>query len=81
VTLDDQIAQELERIAYESRKSFKSVVNEVLRAGLENKKKAKAPVFRESPAQLGLRREFEGKLNQLADELWSEDFAVKGRRS
>lgn len=81
LTIDDQVAAELEELAHESRRSFKSVVNEVLRAGLEQKRLVKVPVFREQPLLLGLRREFEGKLNQVADELLAEDYLAKERRA
>ena len=35
LTIDDQLAAELRRVAHESGKSFKQVVNEALRAGLQ----------------------------------------------
>lgn len=81
LTIDDQVAAELEELAHESRRSFKSVVNEVLRAGLEQKRLVNVPVFREQPVAMGLRREYEGKLNQIADELFVEDYLATERRS
>ena len=39
VTLEDDVATELERIAFESRKSFKSVINELLKRALREAKK------------------------------------------
>jgi hypothetical protein len=80
LTIDDQIAEELEELAHQGQRTFKSVVNEVLRAGLEHRRQRKTPVFREKPASMGLRREYEGKLNQIADELAAEDYAAKERR-
>lgn len=35
LTIDDQLVAELKRVAHESGKSFKQVVNEALRAGLQ----------------------------------------------
>ncbi|HEY3259357.1 MAG TPA: ribbon-helix-helix protein, CopG family [Pseudonocardiaceae bacterium] len=35
VTLDDDLAIRLERLSHEQGRSFKSVINEALRAGLE----------------------------------------------
>jgi hypothetical protein len=39
VTLDDDVAIELERIAFETRKSFKSVINDLLKRALRDAKK------------------------------------------
>jgi len=80
LTIEDQLAAELEALSFETRRSFKAVVNEVLRAGLESKRQKPIPRFREQPVKMGLRREYEGKLNQIADELSVEDFAVKAFR-
>ncbi len=44
VTLEDDIAVELERIAFESRKSFKSVINDLLKRGLREVKKSAVDV-------------------------------------
>ena len=40
VTLEDDVAAELERIAFETRKSFKSVINDLLKRALRDRKKA-----------------------------------------
>ena len=47
VTLEDEIATELERIAFESKKSFKAVINDLLKRALRESKKAasSAPFF------------------------------------
>ena len=37
LTIDDQIAEELKRLAFESGRSFKEVVNESLRRGLASR--------------------------------------------
>jgi hypothetical protein len=39
VTLEDDVATELERIAFETRASFKSVINDLLRRALQDKQK------------------------------------------
>jgi hypothetical protein len=77
LVIEDQLAKDLERIATESRRSLKSVLNEVIRLGLEVKRleaRDGSEVFREMPVAMGLRREYEGKLNQLMDELEVEGF-------
>ncbi len=81
LTLEDDLAEELKRLAQESRRGLKSVVNELLRAGLEKKRQERTPVFREQPVALGLGREYRGKLNQVADELWTEDYLAKDERA
>ena len=40
VTLEDDVATELERIVFETRKSFKSVINDLLKRALRDRKKA-----------------------------------------
>jgi hypothetical protein len=40
LTIDDQIAEELKRLAFESGRSFKEVVNESLRRGLASRRPA-----------------------------------------
>ena len=39
VTLEDDVATELERIAFETKKSFKSVINDLLKRALRDNKK------------------------------------------
>ena len=47
VTLEDDVATELERIAFETKKSFKSVINDLLKRALRDSKKmaSSAPFF------------------------------------
>ncbi len=47
VTLEDDVATELERIAFESKKSFKAVINDLLKRALKDSKKTAldAPFF------------------------------------
>lgn len=54
LTIDDQIAERLKQAALESGKSFKQVVNEVLRAGLQAPKGTQARRYRVRPASLGM---------------------------
>ena len=42
LTIDDQLVAELKQRAFETGKSFKSVVNEVLRNGLQDKTASKS---------------------------------------
>lgn len=82
LTVDDDTAAELQRIAASTRRSFKSVVNELLRRGLAAGPrplvsatpfvvKAKACGFLPGIDPL--------KLNQLTDELESDDFVERHR--
>jgi len=77
LTLDDDVAAELKKVAYERGESFKRVVNEALRAGLAA---AHAPLrsrrYRLEPTSMGaVRPEVNlDKALRLADEL--EDAAV-----
>lgn len=54
LTLDDDIANRLKEIAYRTGRSFKSVVNESLRAGISGGANVPAPKpYRMKPASLG----------------------------
>jgi len=53
VTLDDDVAEALKRLAREQDLPFKRVLNETLRAGLNDGKPAKR--YRMKPTDLGLR--------------------------
>jgi len=55
LTLDDDVAARLASAARKSGRSFKSVVNETLRAGLERAVRTPAKPFRVRPRSLGLR--------------------------
>ncbi len=56
VTLDDDVATELERIAFETRKSFKSVINDLLKRALRDvgKPALEVPFFMEPHYSGGL---------------------------
>ena len=54
LTIDDQIAEELKRLAFQSGRSFKEVVNESLRRGLASRRAApKSRPYRMKPISLG----------------------------
>ena len=81
LTIDDDIARALKRLARESEISFKEVVNAVLRKGLSSGEKpsAASEPFRVNAAARGFRPGIDPlKLNQLADELEVEDFLSRG---
>ena len=57
LTLDDDLAEELRRIAYERGEPFKRVVNEALRAGLAAARMPqRATKYRLEPADMGALR-------------------------
>jgi hypothetical protein len=54
LTIDDNIAQTLKKLAHQSGKSFKDVVNETLRAGLATKQvPPRAKPYKIKPVSLG----------------------------
>ena len=79
LTLDDDLAEELRTLAHRTRRSFKRVVNEALRAGLAGHQKTRPRRYRLEPASLGgVRPGFDlDKALQLADALEDEGIARK----
>ena len=80
LTIDDKLAAALKKRAFETGKSFKSVVNETLEAGLTaNLALPKPKPFKTKPFPMG--EPFPGinldKANQLAGELEDEELARK----
>lgn len=76
VTLDDRLAADLKRIAVDTGRSFKDVINETIRAGLVARQQPPPTPYRLRPSSLGAQR-VTGPLEralQLADEL--EDSAL-----
>ena len=55
LTIDDDIAEQIEDIVHRSGKSFKAVVNDILRAGVENSRIADtaARPYRLAPVAMG----------------------------
>ena len=80
LTIDDNIARQLKEIVHRSGKPFKTVVNEALRAGIDNNRIADvARPYRLKPVAMG---EVAGpydldKALQLADHLEDEELARK----
>lgn len=79
LTLDEDVARELQQLTRRSGESFKEVVNEVLRRGLHGKKPAaQVPRFEVIAKACGFRSGVDLlRLNQLNDELEIEDFQRK----
>ena len=80
LTLDDDIARQLQEKSRRSGASFKEVVNETLRKGLGRGEKpgAKLPRFEVKARPRGFRSGVDVlRLNQLNDELEMEDFQRK----
>ena len=80
LTIDDDIARQLREIVHRSGKPFKNVVNEALRAGIENNRIADVSrPYRLEPVAMG---EVTGpydldKALQLADRLEDEETSRK----
>jgi hypothetical protein len=75
LTLDDDVADRLGELTRLTGASFKQVVNDTLRAGLQGSDKPAAPLppFRVTPKAAGFRSGVDvRRLNQLNDELESE---------
>lgn len=81
LTLDDDVAALLKEQCRLHNKSFKQMVNEVLRRGMTPVAgMAKVPEFRVVPNHSGLLPGIDPqKLNQLYDQLEVEDFVAEGK--
>lgn len=80
LTIDDNVIYALKKVAQETGKSYKDVVNETLRAGLTARKLLpESKTYRLKPASLGeVSREYNlDKALQLADHLEDEEIARK----
>lgn len=80
LTIDDDLAGILQKKASQEGNSFKSVVNDLLRAGIAASGDASAQrqSLKVMSKPLGLRPGYDpDKLNQLVDELEVEDFLRK----
>jgi hypothetical protein len=77
LTLDPDVAERLDQELRRSGKGLKAIVNEALRLGLGLKgKPVRAPRFEVRPHAFGFKAGVDlDRLNQLADELESEDSA------
>lgn len=78
LTIDDQLAAELKQVAHESGKSFKEVVNEALRAGLQPSRQVVA-AYHLRPASMGkIKPGFNlNKATELANRLEDEALVQK----
>ena len=76
ITIDDHLAEQIEKLRRSRGLSLKKVINSLLRDGLEHQSQPPRPKpFRTRTHRLGLRPGFDPtKLNQLLDELEAEDF-------
>jgi len=75
LTLDDELAAELENVAHRAGKPFTEVVNETLRKGLHP---ASAAPYRLPTVSLGVRRRVDtDKARHIADALEDEEIARK----
>ena len=83
LTLDDDIADKLKQLAREENRSFKDVVNHVLKRGLTSPENRKPGSHFEVKAHRGGFRPGidPGRLNQLNDQLELEDFQSEARNS
>jgi len=81
LTLDDDLAKQLQDRARHSGESFKEVVNETLRRGLRGEKPgSRLPRFEVKAKACGFRSGIDvHHLNQVNDELEIEDFQRKLR--
>ena len=81
LTLDSDVAAALKRLAEQTKRPFKQVVNEALRVGLGQRRKpiAQEP-FEVTPFACGLQPGVDAeRLNQLLDELEVQDFRSRQR--
>lgn len=80
MTLDDDIAERLKELAHQRRQPFKQVVNDVLRAGLDQDAHGSEEPFRVTPHDCGFLPGVDTRrLNQLADELETESYVAEER--
>jgi len=80
LTLDEDLARQLQEMARRTGLSFKEIVNDTLRKGLSRGEKpsAQTPKFTVQPKACGFRSGIDPlRLNQLNDELEMEDFQRK----
>jgi hypothetical protein len=83
LTIEPVIAQQIRKRMKERKATLKQVINDTLREGLrENGKRASDPIpFKVRPHASGFQPGIDpDKLNQLVDELESEEIAAKMRR-
>lgn len=81
LTLEPDVAEQLERVARRSGKTFKAAVNEALRIGLGmSGKPIEPPPFQIRSFVKGFQPGIDpDKMNQLLDQLEAEEFVRKSR--
>ena len=79
LTIDEDIAVQIEELRRRNGYSLKKAVNQLLREGLRSEARPmKSKRFRTKPTRLGLKPGYDAtKLNQLADELEAEAIREK----
>ena len=81
VTLDDEIASELERLAFETKQSFKAVINQTLKRGLASGNLVTTRAIPLPPRSGGPRTGFDfDKALELSAELDSQESLLKLQR-
>jgi hypothetical protein len=82
VTLEPDLAKKVKALAHGRGMSFKQALNEVIRRGLTAPAQRDARArYRIKPYQGQFRPGIDpGKLNQLVDQLETEDFVTKAQR-
>lgn len=80
VTIDDDLAAQIEDLRRRERLSFKAALNRLLRTAIRHQSQPPQPRrYRTPTRKLGLRTGLDPtRLNQLADELESDDFTIGG---
>lgn len=79
VTLDPDVQRLLEEAQHRSRRPFKQVLNDAVRAGL-GRGTAKAPAFKQPVYSLGRAKVDLTKANALAGELQDQELLRKAAR-
>lgn len=80
LTLDDELARQLKKLAISTGRSFKEIVNATIRKGLSLGEEpiGDRPPFRVQPKACGFRPGVDPlKLNQLYDDLEIEDLSLE----
>jgi predicted transcriptional regulator len=79
ITLEPDVAEKLKKLAHITRRSFKATIDEVLRRGLATQERAASQrPFIVEPHAGGFRPGIDQtKLNQLSDQLETEEFLRK----
>lgn len=75
LTLDNDVMEELKRLAAESDRAFKDVVNEALRCGLQNLQQPPSlPPYKTVPHHMGLERGISlNNVQELLSQVEGED--------